>query len=140
MIYECAPGRAVAEAEIRHVNDKAWDVIWFIALHGFSGEPVTSSDVYLGTGLPKRTVIRILERLERLNVICKKPGGNDGRVRLIEFSSVFAAKIDRHLQECITEGVLETRVLSSNGAVCTHQPGCASTIAERALVAASAAS
>lgn len=105
VIYECAPGRAVAEAEIRHVNDKVWDVIWFIGLHGFSGEPVTSSDVYLGTGLPKRTVIRILERLERLDVICKKPGGNDGRVRLIEFSSVFAAKVDHHLQECITEGI-----------------------------------
>ncbi len=105
VIYNCAPGKAAAEAEIRHVNDKAWDVIWFIAAQEFSGEAVTSSDVYLGTGLPKRTVIRILERLERLNVIKKQPGANDGRVRLIKFSPVFAAKVDHHLQECITEGI-----------------------------------
>jgi len=105
VIYDCAPGKVVAEAEIRHVNDKAWDVIWFIAVQEFSGKAVTSSDVYLGTGLPKRTVIRILERLERLNVINKQPGDNNGRVRLIKFSPVFAAKVDRHLQECLTEGI-----------------------------------
>ena len=103
-IYKCFPGKIAPEEEIRHVNDKAWDVIWFIALQVFAGKSVTSSDVYLGTALPKRTVIRILERLEKLNVIKKQPGG-DGRVRLISFSHIFASKIDSHLQECLTEGI-----------------------------------
>ena len=49
-IYSCSPGEVAPEKRIRHVNDKAWDVIWFIAQHVFAGEPVTSSDVYLGTG------------------------------------------------------------------------------------------
>ncbi|NQU62064.1 MAG: MarR family transcriptional regulator [Rhodospirillales bacterium] len=94
-----------ADKRIRHANDKTWDVIWFIALNTFSAKPVTSSDVYLGTGLPKRTVIRILEKLENLNVIKKIPGPDDARVRMINFGPQFAAEIDRHLQECITEGI-----------------------------------
>lgn len=105
VIYKCSPGEVARGDEVSHVNDKAWDVIWFIALHYFSGKPLTSSDVYLGTALPKRTVIRILERLERLNVIVKQPGSNDARVRLINFSRVFAFEVDHHLQECITEGI-----------------------------------
>ena len=67
--------------------------------------PYTASDIYLGTGLPKRTVIRIIDRLEDLNVVEKKADTNDGRVTRIVFSATFAAEINNHLQECLAEGL-----------------------------------
>ena len=104
-IYKCIPRKIEANEEIRHVNDKTWDVILFIALNVYSSAPLTASDIYLGTGLPKRTVIRIIDRLEVLNVIEKKADSRNGRVTRIGFSDTFAAEIDNHLQECLAEGL-----------------------------------
>ena len=104
-IYHCIHGKIEPGQKIRNANDKAWDVILFIALNNFSDKPITSSDVYLGTGLPKRTVIRILEKLENLNVIERTTDSRNGRVTRIEFSDCFAAEIDDHLQDCINEGI-----------------------------------
>ncbi len=102
-IYRCIPRKIEAKDKIRHVNDKTWDVILFIALNVYSSAPLTASDIYLGTGLPKRTVIRIIDRLEDLNVIEKKADAKNGRVTRVGFSATFAAEIDNHLQECLAE-------------------------------------
>ena len=102
-IYRCIPRKIEANEKIRHVNDKTWDVILFIAFNVYSSAPLTASDIYLGTGLPKRTVIRILDRLEDLNVVEKKADTRNGRVTRIGFSSTFAAEFDNHLQDCLAE-------------------------------------
>ena len=104
-IYRCIPRKIEANDKIRHVNDKTWDVILFIALNVYSSVPLTASDIYLGTGLPKRTVIRIIDRLEDLNVIEKKADTRNGRVTRIGFSDAFATEIDNHLQEGLAEGL-----------------------------------
>ena len=104
-IYKCFPGKIEIRQKIRNTNDKTWDVILFIALNNYSAKPITSSEVYLGTGLPKRTVIRILEKLENLNVIERTTDLKNGRVTRIEFSDCFAREIDGHLEECISEGI-----------------------------------
>ena len=52
-------------------------MILFIGLNAYSSVPLTASDIYLGTGLPKRTVIRIIDRLEALNVV-KKTAASPG--------------------------------------------------------------
>ena len=104
-IYKCIPRKIGANKKIRHVNDKTWDVILFIAFNAYSSTPLTASDIYLGTGLPKRTVIRILDRLEDLNVVEKKADTRNGRVTRIGFSDAFAAEIDNHLQECLGERI-----------------------------------
>ena len=65
----------------------------------------TSSDVYLGTGLPKRTVIRVLEKLENLNVIERITDHRDARVTRIELSDCFAAEIDNHFQDCPNKSI-----------------------------------
>ena len=104
-IYRCIPRKIEANDKIRHVNDKTWDVILFIALNVYSSVPLTASDIYLGTGLPKRTVIRIIDRLEVLNVIEKKADTKNGRVTRIDFSGAFAVEIDNHFQECLAEGL-----------------------------------
>ena len=104
-IYRCIPRKIEANDKIRHVNDKTWDVILFIALNVYSSVPLTASDIYLGTGLPKRTVIRIIDRLEVLNVIEKKADTRNGRVTRIGFSNAFATEIDNHFQECLAEGL-----------------------------------
>ena len=104
-IYKCIPRKIEANEKIHHVNDKTWDVILFIAFNVYSSAPLTASDIYLGTGLPKRTVIRILDRLEDLNVVEKKADTRNGRVTRIGFSATFAAEIDNHLQECLAERI-----------------------------------
>lgn len=104
-IYKCIPRKIGANKKIRHVNDKTWDVILFIAFNAYSSTPLTASDIYLGTGLPKRTVIRILDRLEDLNVVEKKADTRNGRVTRIGFSNAFAAEIDKHLQESLGERI-----------------------------------
>ena len=104
-LYRCFHGKIDSSRKIRNANDKTWDVILFIALNNYSAMPVTSSDVYLGTGLPKRTVIRILEKLENLNVIERTTDSKNGRVTRIELSECYAAEIDSHLQDCIDEGI-----------------------------------
>ena len=53
-IYNCLPGKLSTDLKIRNVNDKIWDVIFFIALNDHSSVVLTASDIYLGTGLPKR--------------------------------------------------------------------------------------
>ena len=65
----------------------------------------TSSDVYLGTGLPKRTVIWVLEKLENLNIIERTTDHRDARVTRIELSDWFAAEIDNHFQDCLNKGI-----------------------------------
>ena len=65
----------------------------------------TSSDVYLGTGLTKRTVIGILEKLENLKIIERTTDHRNGRVTRIELSDCFAAEINNHFQDCINEGI-----------------------------------
>jgi len=102
-IYKCLPGKIKPEDEIRNVNDKVWDVILFIGLNDYSSVPLTASDIYLGAGLPKRTVIRIIDKLESLNVIEKTTDGNDRRVTRIGFSAAFAKLFDRHLQDSLSE-------------------------------------
>lgn len=104
-IYKCIPRKIGANKKIRHVNDKTWDVILFIAFNAYSSTPLTASDIYLGTELPKRTVIRILDRLEDLNVVEKKADTRNGRVTRIGFSNAFAAEIDNHLQESLGERI-----------------------------------
>ena len=66
-IYQCLPGKIPADHMSRNANDKIWDVILFIGLHDSSAVPLASSDIFLGTELPKRTVIRIIDKLETLN-------------------------------------------------------------------------
>jgi len=80
-------------------------VILFITLNNYSSIPVTSSDVYLGTGMPKRTVIRVLEKLENLNVIERTTDHRAARVTRIELSDCFAAEIDNHFQDCLNKGI-----------------------------------
>lgn len=104
-IYKCLPGKIETHQKIRNANDKTWDVILFIALNNYSAKPITSSEVYLGAGLPKRTVIRILEKLENLNVIERTTDLKNGRVTRVEFSDCFAREIDGHLEDCISEGI-----------------------------------
>ena len=104
-IYRCIPRKIETNEKIRHVNDKTWDVILFIAYNVYSSAPLTASDIYLGTGLPKRTVIRIIDRLEDLNVVEKKADTRNGRVTRIGFSRTFAAEFDNHLQECLAERI-----------------------------------
>ena len=103
MIYKCLPRKKQPGDKIRNVNDKVWDVILFIALNAYSSVSLTASDIYLGTGLPKRTVIRIVDRLEALNVIKKTVNGRDRRVTRINFSAVFARLFDKHLQDYLAE-------------------------------------
>ena len=88
---------------IGNVNDKVWDVILFIALNAYSPVALTASDIYLGTGVPKRTVIRIIDRLEALNVIQKTADNKDRRVTRIGFSAIFAKLFDKHLQDYLTD-------------------------------------
>ncbi len=104
-IYRCFHGKLDSSRTIKNANDKTWDVILFIALNNYSAIPVTSSDVYLGTGLPKRTVIRVLEKLENLNVIERTTDHRNGRVTRVELSDCFAREIDNHLQDCLNEGI-----------------------------------
>ena len=80
-------------------------MILFIGLNAYSSVPLTASDIYLGTGLPKRTVIRIIDRLEALNVVKKTADGKDRRVTRIGFSPVFARLFDKHLLENLTESL-----------------------------------
>ncbi|MBC8339645.1 MAG: MarR family transcriptional regulator [Rhodospirillales bacterium] len=100
-IYKCLPEKLPADLVGRNVNDKVWDVIYFIALNGMSSTPLTASDIYLGTELAKRTVIRIINRLEALNVVQKRPDEDDRRVIRIGFTPAFAKVLDRHLEDCI---------------------------------------
>jgi len=102
-VYSCLPGKINPDEEIRHVNDNIWDVILFIGLNAYASTPLTASDIYLGTGLPKRTVIRIIDKLESLNVISKKGDGNDRRITRIGFSPAFAKLFDRHLDDYLSE-------------------------------------
>ena len=104
-IYRCFYGKLDTSQTIRNANDKTWYVILFITLNNYSSIPVTSSDVYLGTGLPKRTVIRVLEKLENLNVIERTTDLRDVRVTRIELSDCFAAEIDNHFQDCLNKGI-----------------------------------
>jgi|GEM_PF-1614677 len=104
-IYRCFYGKLDTSRTIRNANDKMWDVILFITLNNYSSIPVTSSDVYLGTGLPKRTVIWVLEKLENLNVIERTTDLRDVRVTRIELSDCFAAEIDNHFQDCLNKGI-----------------------------------
>ena len=91
------------EEKIRNANDTTWDVILFIGLNTYSSVPLTASDIYLGTGVPKRTVIRIIDRLENLNVIKKTPDPRDRRVTRIGFSAVFTRLFDKHLRNYLTD-------------------------------------
>jgi len=50
-------------------------------------------------------VIRILNRLESLNVIKKAADANDRLVTRIGFSAIFAKKIDKHLQSSLTDRI-----------------------------------
>lgn len=102
-IYQCLPGKKKPGGKIRNVNDTTWDMILFIGLNAYSSVPLTASDIYLGTGLPKRTVIRIIDRLEALNVVKKTADGKDRRVTRIGFSAVFAGLFDKHLQDNLAE-------------------------------------
>ena len=102
-IYKCLPGKLSADLNFRNVNDTIWDVILFIALNGKGSVALTTSDIYLGTELPKRTVIRIIDKLEALNVIKKTTDAKDGRVTRIGFSTIFARLLDSHLEECCAE-------------------------------------
>lgn len=102
-IYKCLPGKKKPEDKIRNVNDATWDVILFIGLNAYSSVPLAASDIYLGTGLPKRTVIRIIDRLEALNVVKKTADGKDRRVTRVGFSAVFARLFDKHLQNYLTD-------------------------------------
>ncbi len=65
--------------------------------------PLTASDIYLGTELPKRTVIRAIDRLESLNVVKKTVDGKDRRVIRISCSAVFTRLFDKHLQEYLAD-------------------------------------
>lgn len=98
-IYRCLPGKSGLEDKIRNVNDTTWDVILFIGLNAYSSVPLTASDIYLGTGVPKRTVIRIIDRLESLNVVKKTPDRRDRRVTRVGFSDIFATQFDNHLMD-----------------------------------------
>ena len=104
-IYRCFYGKLDTSQTIRNANDKTWYVILFITLNNYSSIPVTSSDVYLGTGMPKRTVIRVLEKLENLNVIERTTDHRDARVTRIKLSDYFAAEIDNHFQDCLNKGI-----------------------------------
>lgn len=103
VIYKCLPGKTKPDLKIRHANDTVCDVILFIALNSCSSEPLTASDIYLCTGLPKRTVIRILDRLESLNVINKTADTKDRRVTRVGFTAIFARQIDKHFQDCLDD-------------------------------------
>ncbi len=102
-IFKCLPGKKQPGNKIRNVNDTIWDVILFVGLNTYSSVPLTASDIYLGTGLPKRTVIRIIDRLEALNVVRKTADDKDRRVTRINFSAVFARLFDKHLQNYLTD-------------------------------------
>ena len=104
-IYRCFHGKLDTSRTIRNANDKTWYVILFITLNNYSSIPVTSSDVYLGTGLPKRTVIRVLKKLENLNVIERTTDDRDARVTRIKLSDCFATEIDNHFQDCLNKGI-----------------------------------
>ena len=103
VIYKCLPGKRQPGDEIRNVNNTTWDVILFIALNDYSSVPLTASDIYLGTELPKRTVIRAIDRLESLNVVKKTVDGKDRRVIRISCSAVFTRLFDKHLQEYLAD-------------------------------------
>ena len=64
---------------------------------------LTASDIYLGTELPKRTVIRIIDKLETLNVVQKTIDRQDRRVTRIGFSPAFTRIFDRHLEDSFAE-------------------------------------
>ena len=102
-IHKCLPGKPISNIKVRNANDKTWDVILFFARNGSASSPLRASDIYLGTDLPKRTVIRIIDKLEALNVIKKTTDAKDGRVTRIGFSTVFARLLDSHLEECCAE-------------------------------------
>ena len=78
-------------------------MILFIGLNAYSSVPLTASDIYLGTGLPKRSVIRIIDRLEAINVVRKSADGKDRRVTRIGFSAVFARPFDKQLRDNLAE-------------------------------------
>ncbi|MBL4691292.1 MAG: MarR family transcriptional regulator [Rhodospirillales bacterium] len=102
-IHKCLPGKPPSDIKVGNANDKTWDVILFIAGNGSTSVPLRASDIYLGTDLPKRTVIRIIDKLEALNVIKKTTDARDGRVTRIGFSTVFARLLDNHLEDCCVE-------------------------------------
>jgi len=102
-IYKCLPGKLSANLNFRNVNDTIWDVILFIALNGKGSVALTASDIYLGTEFPKRTVIRIIDKLEALNVVHKTTDDHDRRVTHIGFSPAFAKLFDRHLDDCFAD-------------------------------------
>ena len=104
-IYRCFYGKLDTSRTIRSANDKTWYVILFITLNNYSSIPVTSSDIYLGTGLPMRTVIRVLKKLENLNVIERTTDHRDTRVTRNELSDCFAAEIDNHFKDCLNKGI-----------------------------------
>jgi len=104
-IYSCLPGKSTPTVNNRNFSNSVWNVIYFIALNYYSSELLTASDIFLGTGLPKRTVIRILDRLESLNVIKKTVDGNDRRVTRIGFTAIFAKKIDKHFQDSLANRI-----------------------------------
>ena len=62
-IHKCLPGKPPSDIKVGNANDKTWDVILFIAGNGSTSVPLRASDIYLGTDLPKRTVIRIIDKL-----------------------------------------------------------------------------
>lgn len=72
-IYKCLPGKPSDGFRIRNANGNIWDVIFFIALNGKGPVALRASDVYLGTNLPKRTVIRIIDNSKPLMLSIKPP-------------------------------------------------------------------
>jgi len=101
-IFSCKPGNS-GRVTLQNINGKVWDVIYFLAVNEYAGMPLRSSDIYLGTGLPKRTVMRIIDRLQLLNVVAKNRDPRDRRVTRVGLSATFIAELDAHLHECLSE-------------------------------------
>ena len=80
-----------------------WEIFYFLCKGLVLNERIFVSDIYTSLGISKTGAIRYLNQLEECGLLTKTEDASDKRRKILKFSSVFSAEVERAVDQCVTE-------------------------------------
>lgn len=82
--------------------EPAWDILLLLYSLEGSDKRISVNGVCVSAGAPQTTVLRWLDKLARLGLICRERHPKDGRVSWVRLTENAASRIDHYCEEILT--------------------------------------
>ena len=82
--------------------EPAWDILLLLYSLEGSDKRISVNGVCVSAGAPQSTVLRWLDKLVRLGLICRERHPKDGRVSWVRLTDEAATRIDHYCEEILS--------------------------------------